>query len=201
MIVFFLLPTLVAPLPLFGDSILSVMFILIFNSILIGTFIVLVIYCLIAPSPDPSIPQQPAVQNAMYSGQRLPRTLPYVADKNIKVILLYFSDPNDLKYADEFLALERENPDTIHSMMETACSLMIRQKQKIETAQELLGIVAATNLRILCKLRSAAYEKRPSIAPDITPTVCECGQFLKSPCPMHPNKLHSKLDIRPYRIT
>ena len=68
---------------------------------------------------------------------------------------------------------------------------MIRHRDRLESLRTLIGSNANQNHNALYRLRRLAYKGRMKQAPPITQnSPCECSEFLRVPCPAHPNYLN-----------
>ena len=122
---------------------------------------------------------------------RIPGILPPSDDKTINLLMEHCVDPDHLCLSTHVKVLKDTNPVLFQKSLDQACKLMIRHRDRLEQLRNIVAVNANSNHNALYRLRRMAYKGRMKIAPKIqVNAMCECADFLRVPCPLHPNDLN-----------
>ena len=122
---------------------------------------------------------------------RIPGVLPPSDDANINLLMEHSVDPENLCFSHQVNLLKKTNPVLYQKRLDTACTLMMRHRDRLEQLRNIVAVNANSNHNALYRLRRLAYKGRMKNAPKIqVDAMCECADFLRVPCPLHPNDLN-----------
>ena len=125
----------------------------------------------------------------------LPPPTPLVKDQRVDIIIRHFSDIENTVARSKFDSLQAKHPRLFATLMKRAFSAMNDHCKMVEATRVQLAINAKASRRTLCEIRKSIYLSSKDLPPSTTEVICECHDYFKVPCALHPNRLNWKISF------